>query len=303
MKTTNIDTARAAIIATRTARAIRTLDRLSHYTDEASTRRYIRIMNALRKAAPAALHTFTAPTTSTTTERTRTARPAAVNHRMEERTAARAVFAAPEYQLAHKVVWAKIKGAAKRGIADPNNVYLKKYADMIQTAALSLEESRASDLQFAATVPAEMDADPYTDKPAPFTAACRACGQLEHDITKRAPKETPIDHVTDKNGTTAAERHLLDREEARTWKRRAIDVIEQLERMERITAKQAENLKHLMNGHPEKVRKPDLARAHLARILTAAGLLTTVPAWTVETDEEGKKTTKRNGTTFAIVGE
>lgn len=234
-----------------------------------------RIMRSLKAVAPASyMKLFTAPavTTAPTIDEVKSATP--INHRAEEAAERRAFFADTTYDLARRVVAAKIKGAIRRGATADKNIYIRHYADMIQTAAQSLSESEAEAAQYTILTPAEMEGDFFTDHHSPFIEACRACGRLEKWIVTRSAKEgTPVDHISERSGESAAHRAIIEREALKDWTRRVIDLIEEQKRMKKLTQTQAENMKHLLNGHPEKIEQPDIIRRHLARKLVKAGLL------------------------------
>lgn len=233
-----------------------------------------RIRRALAIIAPTHDRNNTAPATATSAKRTKKPSTAPINHRPEETAERNAFFADPAYDLARRVVAAKIKGAIRRGATADKNIYIRHYADMVQTAARSLSESEAEAAQYTIMTPAETEGDFFTDHHSPFIEACRACGRLEKWIITRSAKEgTPVDHVSERSGESAAHRAIIEREALKDWTRRVIDLIEEQKRMKKLTQTQAENMKHLLNGHPEKIDQPDVIRKHLARKLVKAGLL------------------------------
>lgn len=234
-----------------------------------------RIARTLAIIAPNHHHNGTRPTdTPTTTATERTARTAPLNHRAEESAERKAVFSDSAYNLAKRVVGAKIKGAIRRGATADKNAYIAHYADMVQEASKALQEAEAEAMQYTATNPAEYEQDYYTDRLSPFIEACRACGRLEKWYTSRSAKEgTPIEHISEHATTSGQEKAITEREAVKDWTRRVIEAISTAERMKRITAKQAENMKHLVRGHAERVNQLDAVRKHLAHILTLEGLI------------------------------
>ena len=257
----------------RIRRSIRTLEKLSHFNDRPSTVRAARIMNALKAVAPDIVtKLYTAPM-SANVEKASKARSIALNHSMEERAERRAYFADVEYTLAKKVVAGKISGAARRGMTDNNNPFLHNYELYVQEAALSLEESFVEALVYASTVPAEYERDFWEDHDTPFLVACRACGRLERKLSARAAKNTPLEYVSNKAVTSKQERIIADQDAVRDWKTRVIQLIEERERMHKLTAKQTENMLHKMSGNAEKVKCVDAVRRFMVKMLLKAGLL------------------------------
>lgn len=203
-----------------------------------------------------------------------TSRTAPINHRPEEEAARKAVFADDVYTLSKKVVFAKAKGARLRGISNDKNVYLMQFEDMIQEAAKALQEAEAEQMQYTVTTPPECEQDYFIEHDTPFLSALKACGRLESWFSVRAAKEsTPIEHISEHATTSAQERDITEREALKDWTARAIDAVRMYERTKSITARQAENMLHLIRGHAERVTKPSYARAHLLKVLKEAGLL------------------------------
>lgn len=265
MKTTNTTTAAARIAAA--VKAIR--DPRTPHSFAARIIRVLERMNAYIIPTAAAV---TTTSTAATNRKATTAAP--INHRADEAAAGRAVFSDPVYDLARRVVAAKIKGAIRRGATADKNVYIRHYADMIQTAALAISEAEAEAAQYTVMIPAELEGDYYADHNSAFIEACRACGRLEKWIVTRSAKEgTPVEHVHERSATSAAERRLAETSAVEDWKQRALELIENQERTHDVTRTQAENMRHLLMNHPEKVAQPDVVRKHLMRKLVKAGLL------------------------------
>ena len=262
------------IKAAHIARSIKTLDKLSRRTDEPSHRHYTRIVEALHKVAPEALHTFTATTTSTATERTRKAHAAPINHRAEEAAAARGHFANEEYRHPTHANNAKAFGASARGVLDENNLFKTEREDMTQIAALAMWESYMEGLVFTATIPAELERDYWEDHCTPYQEALKALGRTEYHRANSYIKEgTPLEHVKDNRRVSSQEKAITEREALKDWTHRVIELIDERERTHNITAKQAADLKHIMNRHPEKVNNAPRAKTHLINLLLKAGLL------------------------------
>lgn len=259
-----------ATITERTARAIERMNNPRTPTTVAE-----RIRKALFLLKPTAERLKSKPTdTPTTAEHIRKATTTPINHRAEESAERKAVFSDSAYTLAKRVVGAKIKGAIRRGATADKNAYIAHYADMVQEASKALQEAEAEAMQYTATNPAEYEQDYYTDRHTPFIEACRACGRLEKWYTSRSVKEgTPIEHISEHATTSGQEKAITEREAVKDWTCRVIEAISTAERMKRITAKQAENMKHLVRGHAERVNQLDAVRKHLAHVLTLEGLL------------------------------
>ena len=274
MKTTNTTTAAARIAAA--VKAIR-----DPRTPHSFTARIIRVlerMNAYTIPTAAAVTTTTAAATNRKATTT-----APINHRAEEAAAGRAVFSGPVYDLARRVVAAKIKGAIRRGATADKNVYIRHYADMIQTAALAISEAEAEAAQYTVMIPAELEGDYYADHHSAFIEACRACGRLEKRIVTRSAKEgTPVEHVHERSATSAAERRLAETSAVMDWTERALEAIAERERMGKCTAKQAQDMKRMVEGHGEKVKNPSSVKPYLVKVLVKAGLLKVTSAGKLE---------------------
>lgn len=234
-----------------------------------------RIRRALATIAPTHDHNNTAPATATGAKRTKKPTTAPINRRAEERAERNALTADPAFTLAKKIVNAKVKSAIRRGATAERNVYIKHYDEFLSVALLTLQECEAEALQYTIMTPAEMETDYFSDRYSHFIMACRACGKEEYKLTTSTAKEgTPLEHISEHATTSAQEKAITEREALHDWTRRALEAIETNERTKRITAKQAANMRHLLNGHPEKVTPhPDDTRKHLFKLLSKAGLL------------------------------
>lgn len=268
-------------ITTKRERIESIIDRMNAPTTPTSTAE--RIRKALAIIAPNHQHNGTRPTSTSTAEHIGKAHAAPLNHRPEEAAASKALFSDSTYDLARRVVAAKIKGAIRRGATADKNAYIAHYADMVQEAAKALQEAEAEALIYTTTIPAEMERDYYEERHSAFIEACRACGRLEKWLTSRSAKEgTPIEHISEHATTSGQEKAITEREAVKDWTMRAVDAVRMYERTKSITARQAENMLHLIRGHAERVNQPDVVRKHLFKVLTAAGL--------IERDSTGKLT-------------
>jgi len=262
----------AQTITTKRERIESIINRMNAPTTPTSTAE--RIRKALAIIAPNHQHNGTRPTSTSTAERIGKAHAAPLNHRPEETAASKALFSDSAYDLARRVVAAKIKGAIRRGATADKNAYIAHYADMIQEAAKALQEAEAEAAVYTVTIPAEMERDYYEERHSAFIEACRACGRLEKWLTSRSAKEgTPIEHISEHATTSGQEKSITEREAMKDWTVRAVDAVRMYERTKSITARQAENMLHLIRGHAERVKQPDVVRKHLVKVLTAAGMI------------------------------
>jgi len=259
-------------ITTKRERIGSIINRMNAPTTPTSTAE--RIRKALAIIAPNHQHNGTRPTSTSTAERIGKAHAAPLNHRPEETAASKALFSDPIYDLARRVVAAKIKGAIRRGATADKNAYIAHYADMIQEAAKALQEAEAEAAVYTVTIPAEMEGDYYEERHSAFIEACRACGRLEKWLTSRSAKEgTPIEHISEHATTSGQERAITEREAVKDWTKRVIVFIDEQERTKAITAKQAEDMKHLMSGNADRIKQPDIVRRHLLNKLIKNGYI------------------------------
>lgn len=218
----------------------------------------------LESAYRAALHAdnVTHPVFTAAARNIRAARPIA-----EHRAAAVGPidFSAAEYKLAIAAFSVKRRAAERRGNVGEKNVYAAHRADMIQTAAAQIVEERRAFMEDWTYYEGPEFAWAYDDMPTDremLSAAVKACGRLEHDISKRnVPEGTPLEHVAETLKTSAMERRLADMESVKSVRAALDNLVSSLD----LPPKRRRAIyDHIANGTLTDIQKRTLKDAAIA---------------------------------------